>query len=131
MYREKRVVKIAEFGAFVELRKGTDGLLHVSRVAPGVRIDSADQVLQRNDIVSVEVTEVDVDRGRIALRLVAKHEDGVEVTPQEIGERYKEQFPNAGQRSDRPDREGGGGGRGDGDRDRRRGRGGRGGGNRD
>ena len=102
VYREKRVVKTADFGAFVELRKGTDGLLHVSRVAPGVRIDSADQVLQRNDVVSVEVTEVDADRGRIALKLVAKHEDGVEVTPQEIGERYKEQFPNAGQRGDRP-----------------------------
>ena len=43
----KRVVKTADFGAFVELRKGTDGLLHVSRVAPGVRIDSAEQVLQR------------------------------------------------------------------------------------
>jgi transcriptional accessory protein Tex/SPT6 len=93
-----------------------------------VRIESADQVLQRNDIVSVEVTEVDVDRGRIALKLVAKHEDGVEVTPQEIGERYKEQFPNAGQRSsggDRGDRDGEGG-----DRDRRRRRGGRGGGDR-
>ena len=125
VYREKRVVKTADFGAFVELRKGTDGLLHVSRVAPGVRIDSADQVLQRNDVVSVEVTEVDADRGRIALKLVSKHEDGVEVTPAEIGERYKEQFPNAGQRSDRPqgDREGG-----DGDRDRRRRRGPRGGG---
>ena len=93
VYREKRVVKTADFGAFVELRKGTDGLLHVSRMAPGVRIDSADQVLQRNDVVSVEVTEVDVDRGRIALKLVAKHEDGVEITPQQVGERYKEQFP--------------------------------------
>ncbi len=29
------VVKTADFGAFVELRKGTDGLLHVSRVSPG------------------------------------------------------------------------------------------------
>ena len=29
---------MADFGAFVELRKGTDGLLHVSRVTPGVRI---------------------------------------------------------------------------------------------
>ena len=126
VYREKRVVKTADFGAFVELRKGTDGLLHVSRVSPGVRIDSADQVLQRNDVVSVEVTEVDADRGRIALKLVAKHEDGVEVTPAEIGERYKEQFPNAGQRSDRE----GGGGRGDGDRDRGRRRGPRPGGDR-
>jgi polyribonucleotide nucleotidyltransferase len=120
VYRERRVVKTADFGAFVELRKGTDGLLHVSRVAPGVRIDSADQVLQRNDLVSVEVTEVDADRGRIALKLVAKHEDGEEITPQQVGERYKEQYPNAGQRTERSDRPDRGDRGGDGDRNRRR-----------
>ena len=45
VYRDRKVVKTADFGAFVELRKGTDGLLHVSRVSPGVRIDSVEQVL--------------------------------------------------------------------------------------
>ena len=72
VYPERKVVKTADFGAFVELRKGTDGLLHVSRIAPGTRISSADQVLDRGDIVTVEVTEVDTDRGRIGLKLVAK-----------------------------------------------------------
>ncbi len=118
VYREKRVVKIADFGAFVELRKGTDGLLHVSRIAPGVRIQSTDQVLDRNDIVSVEVVEVDQDRGRIALKLIAKHEDGVEITPEALGERYVEAHPDAargagrpdGDRPDRGPREGGDGG---------------------
>ena len=33
VYTGRRVVKTADFGAFVEIRKGTDGLLHVSRVA--------------------------------------------------------------------------------------------------
>jgi polyribonucleotide nucleotidyltransferase len=120
LYRDRRVVKTADFGAFVELRKGTDGLLHVSRVAPGVRIDSIEQVLSRGDIVTVEVTEVDTERGRIALRLVSKREGDGEVTAEQVGARYKEQFPNAGQGGDRPprdrgdrgdrgDREGGGG----------------------
>ncbi|MFM8612653.1 MAG: polyribonucleotide nucleotidyltransferase [Actinomycetota bacterium] len=117
VFTERRVVKTADFGAFVELRKGTDGLLHVSRIAPGTRISSADQVLDRGDIVNVEVTEVDTDRGRIGLKLVAKIEDGVEVSPETVGERYKEQFPNGGgddgDRGDRGDR----GGR---DRGRRR-----------
>jgi polyribonucleotide nucleotidyltransferase len=134
LYRDRRVVKTADFGAFVELRKGTDGLLHVSRVAPGVRIDSIEQVLSRGDIVTVEVTEVDTERGRIALRLVSKREGDGEVTAEQVGARYKEQFPNAGQGGDRPprdrgdrgdrgDREGGGG-----YRPRRRGGGGGGGG---
>jgi len=96
VFTERRVVKTADFGAFVELRKGTDGLLHVSRIAPGTRISSADQVLDRGDIVNVEVTEVDTDRGRIGLKLVAKIEDGAEVSPETIGDRYKEQYPNGG-----------------------------------
>jgi polyribonucleotide nucleotidyltransferase len=112
--KERKVVKVSDFGAFVELRKGTDGLLHVSRVAPGVRIDSMEQVLERGAIVDVEVTEVDTDRGRIGLKLVALHEDGNLVTPQELGERYKVAYPE-GERSERPRREddgrrGGGGG---------------------
>jgi len=102
VFPERKVVKTADFGAFVELRKGTDGLLHVSRIAPGTRISSADQVLDRGDLVTVEVTEVDTDRGRIGLKLVAKHEDGVEITPEQVGERYKEQYPDGG--GDRPER---------------------------
>ena len=115
VFTERKVVKTADFGAFVELRKGTDGLLHVSRVAPGTRIASADQVLDRGDIVTVEVTEVDTDRGRIGLKLVSKHEDGREVLPEEIAERYKEKYPDGGggDREDRGDR---------GDRGGRRGR---------
>jgi polyribonucleotide nucleotidyltransferase len=110
-FTERKVVKTADFGAFIELRKGTDGLLHVSRIAPGTRISSADQVLDRGDLVNVEVTEVDTDRGRIGLKLVAKIEDGVEVSPETIGDRYKEQYPNGGgdsgsDRGDRGDRGG-------------------------
>ena len=131
VYKERRVVKTADFGAFVELRKGTDGLLHASRISPGTRIDSVDQVLQKGDIVAVEVTEVDTERGRIALSLVSKTEDGVEITAEQIGARYREQYPNAGQGGDRPPRSEGGGPRRDGDRNRRRRPGGGGGGGRD
>ncbi len=116
--KERKVVKVSDFGAFVELRKGTDGLLHVSRVAPGVRIDSMEQVLDRGAIVDVEVTEVDTDRGRIGLKLVALHEDGNVVTPQELGERYKVAYPEGSERPDRPrrddERRGGGARRGGG-----------------
>ena len=98
VYQGKRVVKTADFGAFIELRKGTDGLLHASRVAPGVRIDSVEQVFTKGDIVAVEVTEIDKERGRIALKLVSKTEGDTELTPEQIGARYKEQYPNAGQR---------------------------------
>ena len=70
-----KVVKTTDFGAFVELKKGTDGLLHVSNVGPG-RVNHIEDVLSRGDVVDVLVQEVDKARGRIGLKLVQKHENG-------------------------------------------------------
>jgi polyribonucleotide nucleotidyltransferase len=64
-----KVVKTTAFGAFVELSKGTDGLLHISNVAPGQRIASVEEVLNKGDDIAVRVVEVDRERGRIGLRL--------------------------------------------------------------
>jgi polyribonucleotide nucleotidyltransferase len=64
-----KVVKTTTFGAFIELAKGTDGLLHISNVSPGRRVESVEDVLNRGDEVSVRVVEVDRERGRIGLRL--------------------------------------------------------------
>src|SRR3954463_3942281 len=64
-----KVVKTTTFGAFVELAKGTDGLLHISNVSPGQRVDTVEEVLNKGDEIAVRVVEVDRARGRIALRL--------------------------------------------------------------
>src|SRR5262249_56518284 len=64
-----KVVKTTTFGAFVELSKGTDGLLHVSNISPGQRVENVEDVLNKGDEVSVRVVEVDRERGRIGLRL--------------------------------------------------------------
>jgi polyribonucleotide nucleotidyltransferase len=109
-----KVVKTTEFGAFVELKKGTDGLLHVSNVGPG-RVAHIEDVIARGDILDVLVQEVDKARGRIGLKLVAKHEDGALVQPEELIERAKNAPPRE-PREERP--------RGDRDRGRRGGRGG-------
>jgi polyribonucleotide nucleotidyltransferase len=68
-YDSAKVVKTTTFGAFVELVKGTDGLLHISNVKPGERVDSVEDVLQSGEHVDVTVVEVDKERGRIGLRL--------------------------------------------------------------
>ena len=66
-----RVVKTTDFGAFVELKKGTDGLLHISRMAPkGERVKSVEDVVKRGDTVTVEVVEIDKARNRIGLTLL-------------------------------------------------------------
>ena len=69
-----KVVKTTTFGAFVELSKGTDGLLHISNVAPGQRIATVEEVLNKGDEVAVKVVEVDRERGRIGLRLASDPE---------------------------------------------------------
>ncbi len=104
-----KVVKTTQFGAFVELKKGTDGLLHVSNVGPG-RVAHIEDVMARGDVVDVVVQEVDKDRGRIGLKLVAKHENGGLVMPEELIERAKdappreerEERPRGGDRGGRP-----------------------------
>ena len=66
-----RVVKTTDFGAFVELKKGTDGLLHISRLAPkGERVKNVEDVVKRGDSVTVEVVEIDKARNRIGLTLL-------------------------------------------------------------
>jgi polyribonucleotide nucleotidyltransferase len=112
-----KVVKTTDFGAFVELKKGTDGLLHVSNVGPG-RVNHIEDVIQRGDVLDVLVQEVDKARGRIGLKLVQKHEDGKLVSPEELVERAKNAPPRE-PREERPrrdDRRGGRGGRGGGPR---------------
>src|SRR5215203_155679 len=64
-----KVVKTTNFGAFVELTKGTDGLLHISNVKPGERVGAVEDVLNQGDEINVTVVEVDKERGRIGLRL--------------------------------------------------------------
>src|SRR6187401_1265884 len=114
-----KVVKTTQFGAFVELKKGTDGLLHVSNVGPG-RVGHIEDVIGRGDVLDVVVQEVDKDRGRIGLKLIAKHENGNLVQPEELIERAKDAPPR--EREERPPRR---------DGERGRGRGGRGRGGRD
>jgi polyribonucleotide nucleotidyltransferase len=107
-----KVVKTTQFGAFVELKKGTDGLLHVSNVGPG-RVGHIEDVIERGDVLDVLVQEVDKARGRIGLKLVAKHENGSLVQPEELIERAKDAPPRP-REEERPR----------GDRERRGGRGG-------
>ncbi len=60
---EAKVVRIEKFGAFVELFPGTDGLLHVSKIAHE-RVEKPEDVLKLGQIISVKVIEID-ERGRV------------------------------------------------------------------
>jgi len=147
---EGRVVNITKFGAFVNILPGRDGLVHISKLGRGKRIDRVEDVLALGDELSVRVDDID-QNGKLSLSLVG--EDGEPIgggdgddsrpprndrPPRDSGsrdssgsrvtasfeseweEQAREEFGDLGP-ADEPSRSGGGGG------DRRGGRGGRGG----
>lgn len=63
-----KVVKTTNFGAFVELTPGRDGLVHISRLAPG-RVQNVEDVVKQGDRIKVRVVEID-KQNRIALERV-------------------------------------------------------------
>ncbi|MEI7559296.1 MAG: polyribonucleotide nucleotidyltransferase [Actinomycetes bacterium] len=118
------VVKTTTFGAFVELSKGTDGLLHISSVSPGNRVETVEEVINKGDVIDVTVCEVDRERGRIGLRM--SDDPAIQgKSPVELAELAKsESGPRGGGGGGGGDRRRSGGGGGGRDRDRG-GRGGR------
>ena len=100
-----KVVKTTTFGAFVELAKGTDGLLHISNVSPGQRVDTVEDVLNKGDEIQVRVVEVDRERGRIGLRL-AEDPDVAGKTVEELAAVGSGGGGGGGDRGDRGDRGG-------------------------
>lgn len=60
-----KVAKIVEFGAFVTLFPGTDGLLHISQIAEG-RVESVEEHLREGQELDVKINTID-DRGKIDL----------------------------------------------------------------
>jgi polyribonucleotide nucleotidyltransferase len=74
VYMGAKVVKTTTFGAFVELTKGNDGLLHISNLSTE-RVEKVEDVINRGDVVDVRVVEVDKARGRIGLRILGTEDD--------------------------------------------------------
>ena len=63
-----RVVNITKFGAFVNILPGRDGLLHISKIGQGKRIDKVEDVFSLGDEVEVKVDDVDPN-GKVSLSL--------------------------------------------------------------
>ncbi|ARG55196.1 polyribonucleotide nucleotidyltransferase [Mycobacterium kansasii] len=67
------VVKTTDFGAFVSLLPGRDGLVHISKLGKGKRIAKVEDVVNVGDKLRVEIADID-KRGKISLVLVAEEE---------------------------------------------------------
>jgi polyribonucleotide nucleotidyltransferase len=116
-----RVVRIADFGAFIEILPGIDGLVHISQLA-SERVNKVEDVVSMGDELTVMVTDID-PAGKVRLSRQAVLEGW---TAEEARERDQRKPGGGGGGRGGPrggdDRRGGGRGGGGGDRDRRGGR---------
>ena len=117
-----RVVSIKEFGAFVEVFPGKDGLVHISELAD-FRVNRTEDVAKIGEMIWVKCIGID-DKGRVKLsRRAALKERGEIETGVPMGDggepRGEYRGGDGGGRRDRGERRGGGGGRGRGPERRR------------
>lgn len=69
IYKDRPVVSVLDFGAFVQIMPGKDGLVHVSEMSEE-RVNSPSDVVKEGDLVTVKLVAID-DRGRLQLSMKA------------------------------------------------------------
>ena len=102
-----RVVSITKFGAFVNILPGRDGLVHISKLGKGKRVNNVEDVLELGQEIEVRVDDID-DKGKVSLTPVGEGYDGVDFSQADDGERRERRDRNdrGGRDRDRGDRGG-------------------------
>jgi small subunit ribosomal protein S1 len=83
-----KVARLAKFGAFVTLEGGIDGLIHISKLGAGKRINHPGEVLEQGQSLEVTVESVDLEKKRLSLKL-AQEEKGADQRETADGDDYK------------------------------------------
>jgi polyribonucleotide nucleotidyltransferase len=91
-----RVVNLTKFGAFVNILPGRDGLLHISKLGGGRRIDRVEDVLNLGDEVEVRVSDID-NQGKLSLSLVDEGDDASGPPPRSDGGSDERQHDDGGE----------------------------------
>ncbi len=90
-----KVVRLAPFGAFVNLGEGIDGLVHISKLGAGKRISHPREVVKEGQTLTVKVEKIDLDARRVSLVLPGGDVAG-ELVPQEDFRKYVPEVPSSG-----------------------------------
>ena len=93
-----KVVNVTKFGAFVNILPGRDGLLHISKIGRGKRVERVEDVLNLGDEVTVRVDDID-NSGKLSLSLAGDAPEGDDAG----GDDRAERAPRA-ERPERPER---------------------------
>jgi polyribonucleotide nucleotidyltransferase len=92
---EGKVVNITKFGAFVNILPGRDGLLHISKIGRGKRVERVEDVFVLGQPVEVRVDDID-PQGKVSLSLVG--DDSASDAPQGGGRAGREDGPRGSSR---------------------------------
>jgi small subunit ribosomal protein S1 len=93
------VIRVTDFGAFVEVETGIEGLIHISELSED-RVEKAEDVVKVGDKVDAVVISIDKDAKKIALSLKAaaggdyKNVKQDEVKSATLGDKFKGLFDN-------------------------------------
>ena len=104
-----KVVRLAEFGAFVELFPGTDGLLHISEIAEH-RVKDVKDELREGDQVMVKVLAIEGNRIKLSRKALIKEQkaklaaQNPGAAPAAESEEPQAEQPQRQERSERPER---------------------------
>ncbi len=72
------VVRLTDFGAFVSLEPGLDGLIHISDLKTDTRDNNPDDILKKGQNVTVQINNIDVEKKRISLKHVSSIQEDKE-----------------------------------------------------
>jgi small subunit ribosomal protein S1 len=62
-----KIVSLTDFGAFAELEKGISGLIHISKLSTGKRINHAKEAVSEGELIDVVIENVDIESKKISL----------------------------------------------------------------
>lgn len=89
-----RVASLTNFGAFVTLPSGLEGLIHISKLAKGKRIKHANEVLTKGQELEVIVESMDSEKKRLSLTMATAEPEAAE--GKEDGKDYLQEYQDAG-----------------------------------
>ncbi|HUP69275.1 MAG TPA: polyribonucleotide nucleotidyltransferase [Acidimicrobiales bacterium] len=103
-----RVVNVTKFGAFVNILPGRDGLVHISKLGQGKRVERVEDVVDLGDEITVRVDDID-QQGKVSLSPVGADGEVAEAAPSRAPSRPAAPRPSGDSPASAPSAPGGGG----------------------
>ena len=96
-----KVVRLTKFGAFINLAEGIDGLIHISKLGGGRRINHPREVVEEGQVLEVKIEDIDTEKKRISLNMIGEESVEDETQSESSKEDYRKYIKQPGSTSAR------------------------------